>query len=213
MNIAGYELKVPAINVTGVLQTVAIWTVMVIVVIGLIVWAIIAIKNKKTYIYHVTLRVRRSNGTKVRHDLMGGIVQGRNGIKDFKIQIPGVYGKKSLGYIPDFSLADSSDRISFLQEGDATNWQQTKEELVTDRLVEYEDSEGKKQYYTQKLLIEPIPTDTKTTTYNNLQQTRDLLDLKKLTAFGITIIGFIIMVVAHLISLYIQTKIKCGIPA
>jgi hypothetical protein len=212
VNVAGYELKVPAINVAGVMQSVAIWTVSVIVIVALIAWAVIAIKNKKTYVTPITLRVRRANGLKSRYDLMGGVVQGRNGIRDFMIKIPGVAKKKSLGYIPDFSLADSSDRISFLQEGDSTNWQQIREELVQDRLVEYEDTEGKKSYYTEKLLLEPIPTDTKTTTYNNMQQTRDLLDLKKMTAFGITIIGFIIMVVAHLISLYIQTKIRCGTP-
>lgn len=59
------------------------------------------------------------------------------------------------------------------------------------------------------LIMKPIPTDVKTVTVNNLQGWRAVLDKQKLTAFGIAIGGFIIMVIAHLISLYIQTKIKC----
>lgn len=210
VKIGNFDLSLSGMNITGTIQTIAIWTVCTFLVIGLIVWAVIAIKNKNTYKYPVTLRVRRANGEKVRYDLRGGIVMGRNGIRDFKVKIPGSFKKKALGYIPDFSLAGIDDRISFLQEGDQTNWQQTREELVIDKIVEYEDEEGNKQQALYKLLIEPIPTDTKTTTYNNMQQTKDLLDMKKLTAFGITIIGFIIMVVAHLVSLYIQTRIKCS---
>ena len=208
MNIAGMNINMPSINIAGTMQTVALWAVTGIIVIALGIWIYMGIKNKAIYKYPITLRVRRENGTKVRFDLLGGIVSGKNGIKSFMIKIPRVRKKFDLGYIPDFSKADSSDRLSFLQEGDATLWQQTKEELILEKTIVNEKGE-KVGVYT--LLIEPIPTDIKTATYNNLQSVRELMDAKKMSLYGITIIGFIIMVVAHLISLYIQTKIKCGI--
>jgi hypothetical protein len=71
---------------------------------------------------------------------------------------------------------------------------------------------GENSYREKKLIMKPIPTDIKTVTVNNLQGWRAVLDKQKLTAFGIAIGGFIIMVIAHLISLYVQTKIKCPTP-
>ena len=208
MNIAGFNLNMPSINIAGTMQTVSLWAVTGIIVIALGIWIYSTIKNKAIYKYPITLRVRRENGTKVRFDLLGGIVSGKNGIKSFMIKIPRVRKKFDLGYIPDFSKADSSDRLSFLQEGDATLWQQTKEELILEKTIVNEKGE-KVGVYT--LLIEPIPTDIKTATYNNLQSVRELMDAKKLTAWGISILAFVVMVVAHLISLYVQTKIKCGV--
>ena len=208
MNIAGFNLNMPSINIAGTMQTVSLWAVTGIIVIALGIWIYSTIKNKAIYKYPITLRVRRENGTKVRFDLLGGIVSGKSGIKSFMIKIPRVRKKFDLGYIPDFSKADSSDRLSFLQEGDATLWQQTKEELILEKTIVNEKGE-KVGVYT--LLIEPIPTDIKTATYNNLQSVRELMDAKKLTAWGISILAFVVMVVAHLISLYVQTKIKCGV--
>jgi len=205
------QLNMPSINWASTMQSFSIGALICMVVIGVLVWLFISIKNKKTYKYPITLRVRREGGLKVRFDLLGGIVTGNKGIKEFKIKIPGNNKKVTLGYMPDFSLADKSDRLSFIQEGDATLWQQVKEELLMDKYIEIETPDGNKQVAIYKLLIEPIPTDIKTTTYNNMQQTRELMDIKKLTAFSISLLAFVIMVVAHLISLWLQTKIKCGV--
>jgi len=209
VEIAGMQLNLPQVNWAGTIQTTAMWGIIGIVIIALGIWWYYSVKDNKALKYPVTLRVRRSNGTKVRYDLKGGIFSGKNGIKEFRVKFPKQMKKFVLGYMPDFSLADGTDRLSFLQEGDATLWQQVKEELITEKTVVDENG---KEIGIYKLLIEPIPTDTKTTTYNNLQNTRELMDMKKITAFGITILGFVIMVIAHLISLYIQTKIKCGTP-
>jgi hypothetical protein len=209
MNIAGYNINMPDVNWAGTIQTTAMWGIIGIGIIALGIWWYYSSKDKKALKYPVTLRVRRSNGTKVRYDLRGGVFAGKNGIKDFMVKFPKQMKKFNLGYMPDFSLADSNDRLSFLQEGDATSWQQIKEELITEKTI---IDENGKELGIYKLLLEPIPTDTKTTTYNNLQNTRELMDAKKLTAWGISIVAFIVMVVAHLISLYIQTKVKCGTP-
>ena len=221
MNIAGQEVSMPSVNWAGTMQTVAIWGIAGILLIALGIWLFMRFKDKGTFIYPVTLRVRRENGNiKSRFDIMGGIVSGKNGVKTFKCKIPKKYGKFDLGYMPDFSWADMNNRLSFIQEGDSTMWQQTKEELVTEKYIPLTNADGSpkmnedgtaQQVAVYKMLIEPIPTDTKTTTYNNLQSTRELMDLKKLTAWGISIIAFVVMVIAHLISLFIQTKIKCGV--
>jgi hypothetical protein len=210
MNILGYETAFSFGNVMGTIQTGLMWFFIGAGLIGLGIWFFMAAKNKATYKYPITLRVRRDNGLKVRYDILGGIVEGRNGVKDFKCKIPKKFKKFNLGYMPDFSLADSNDRLSFIQEGDSTSWQQVREELITEKVVV--DDQGT-EIGVYKLLIEPIPTDTKTTTYNNLQSTRELMDIKKMTAWGISIVAFICMLVAHLISLYIQTKIRCPTPA
>jgi hypothetical protein len=209
LNIAGFSFSMPQFNFFGMVQNIALWGAIGLIVIGLGIWAFIAIKNKGTYRYPVTLRVRRANGTKVRYDLKGAIISGKGGVRGFKVKIPRVFKKFDLGYMPDFSLADSNDRLSFLQEGDATMWQQTKEELVTEKHIV--DEQGN-TIEIIKLIVEPIPTDTKTTTYNNLQNTRELMDLKKMTVYGISIVAIIIMVIVHLISLFIQTRIRCPTP-
>jgi len=209
MNLFGYDIALSMGGVWGTIQAALVWLFAGIIIIGVGVWWYMDKKSKATYKYPITLRVRRENGLKVRYDIKGGIVEGKNGVKDFKCKIPRKFKKFELGYMPDFSLADSSDRLSFIQEGDSTSWQQVREELILEKMVV--DETGK-EVGVYKLLIEPIPTDTKTTTYNNLQATRELMDIKKLTAWGISIIAFIVMVVAHLISLFIQTKIKCPTP-
>lgn len=211
MNIAGYEMNFGGLNMVGTIQTMSLWGIVGIVLVSIGIWWFITMRDKSIYKYPITLRVRRENGTKVRYDILGGVVQGRGGVKTFKCKIPRKFKKFDLGYMPDFSLADSSDRLSFIQEGDSTLWQQCKEELITEELIKIHDGKEEK-FVKYSNLIKPIPTDTKTTTYNNLQSTRDLLDAKKMTAWGISILAFVIMVVAHLISLFIQTKIKCSTP-
>ena len=204
--IPGLNLKMPNVNWGQLGQNIMISIIVGVVVIGLIVWLVLKVRNKNTYRYPVTLIVRRANGTKTNFGLKGGLITKRSGVKDFKIIIPGTSKKKNLGYVPDFSFAEQDDRLTFIQEGDSTIWQQCKQELVTEKVLV--DDQGN-TIDIQKLLIEPIPTDIKTVTFNNLNAAKEVLDMKKLTAYGITILGFVIMVIAHLISLYIQTKIKC----
>lgn len=61
----------------------------------------------------------------------------------------------------------------------------------------------------RKLLIKPMNNDIKTKTINDLHDARTLFDKPKITVMGMFILGLIILGVMHLISLYIQTKIRC----
>lgn len=195
-------------SMSAIGMTVLTWTLGVIAVIALLWWGIVYFRNKKIYTTPVIVLKRVGLNFKKVSGLKGGLVPGSSGVKDFMIKIPGSFRKKNLGYIPEFSFADADGSLTFIQEGDGAIWQQCKEKLITTIVEKGED--GKEQTYS--LLIEPIPTDVKTVTYNNMMGVRSLIDAKKLTAFGITIIGFIIMVIAHLVSLWIQTKIRCGTP-
>jgi len=199
--------KLASVDWAGGAMSVLTWILITAAVIAIITWMFISAKNKKTYVHRITLINRRSNGTKTRMDLLGGVVKGAGGVREYKVKIPRVWKAKILGYMPDFSLATADDRLIFIQEGDGTIWQQCKETLITEKKI----IEDGKEVGTFSLLIEPIPTDVKTVTYNNMQNVRELIDKNRLTAFGITIVGFVIMVIAHLISLFIQTKIKCGV--
>lgn len=62
------------------------------------------------------------------------------------------------------------------------------------------------------LIMKPIKTEVKTSTLNSMKNWREVLDKNKVKVFTIAIGAFIIMVIAHLVSLYIQTKIKCPTP-
>ena len=151
-----------------------------------------------TYVY--------DNGTqKDRHDLKGGKFVNSRGVWDFKILVPKQRRRKELGYTPDFSKADSDGRICFITSGDGTLWQQYEKKIIS---KEIKRDDGGLEYEVD-LLIKPVPTDIKTVTVNSIKNWRETVDKAKLTAYGIAIGAFIIMVIAHLISLYIQTKIKC----
>ena len=69
--------------------------------------------------------------------------------------------------------------------------------------------EDNKKGYSYSLLQKPVPTDIKTVTVNSLKSWSEMINKNKMTVFAIGLGMFLIMVIAHLISLYIQTKIKC----
>lgn len=186
-------------------------------IIGTIAFVLVAVvcyylfKSYQTFAIYKTpcsLTILMENGTeKTRHDLKGAAFWNKN-IRDFKIKVPKQRKPHILGYMPDFSLSNSMDgRLFFITSGDRTIWQQyeNKWELTKD----YVDEKG--TVFKYDLISKPVPRETKQLTINSIKNWRDTVDKAKLTAFGIAIGGFIIMVIAHLISLFIQTKIRCGV--
>lgn len=185
-----------------------LWGIGILLVVGVIVFLVYrAYKNKAIYKTPITLTILMENGMeKTRHDLMGGMFV-NNGIKDFKVKAPKKYKAFILGYIPDFSKTNSIDgRLHFTTRGDQMLWQQVESHWVLDKTIE--DEAGNKYRYS--LLSEPIPRETKQSALNSMRDWKETVDKQKITTFTIMIIGFVIMVIAHLISLFIQTKIKCG---
>lgn len=163
-------------------------------------------KNMSFYNTPVTLTKLMDNGMeKARYDLRGGVFW-NNGIRDFKIKIPKSKAHV-LGYIPDFSKSMATDgRIQFITSGDATAWQQVESQWVTQ---EKREVNGKTFMY--DLINKPVSRETKQVTINSIKNWKETIDKSKLTAFTIAIGAFLIMVIAHLVSLYIQTKVKCPI--
>ena len=245
------------------------------VVLGILFTLFIWIKNKRTYKTPVTLVILEQNNTyKEQTNLIGGVFKKRSGIRDFKIKIPRQFAKKWLGYTPDFSLADSGGRLSFLRVGDGTVWQQLNRNLILNKDIEQkveevwyknkstneefnlndlqediknnleqitkEDEETKKDKVifkfipTQKeyvlidelinenyetfnkevlkkivnysLISEPIPTDVKTVTINNIHDAQNILEKNKLTAWSIGIGAFVIMALTQIIFIYLTNK-------
>jgi preprotein translocase subunit Sss1 len=168
-------------------------------------------KNKVVFNIPITLTMILENGTKKeRADIKGGKSLNRNSIWDFKVKIPKQRGDRFLGFMPDFGKADADGRLHFITFGDGTLWQQYDSKFETE-IVTFKDKFGNTQEAVKiKNLMTPTPNDVKQATINSIKNWRELVDKAKLTAFGIAIGAFIIMVIAHLISLYIQTKVKCG---
>ena len=194
-------------GVGGFLQT-AMISIVGIVIIGIVsffgyrYW-----KNLTFYTTPISLTRLMENGMeKTRFDLRGGVFWNK-GIKDFKIKIPKTK-PHILGYIPDFSKSTSTDgRIQFITSGDSMDWQQ-----VENRWELKEEKEVGDKMFLYDLVNKPVPRETKQVTVNSIKNWRETIDKSKLTAFSIAIGAFIIMTIAHLVSLYIQTKIKCGTP-
>lgn len=163
-------------------------------------------RNLSLYNTPVTLTKLMDNGMeKTRYDLRGGVFW-NNGIRDFRVKIPKAK-PHILGYIPDFSKSMATDgRIQFITSGDATAWQQVESQWVT---KEEREVNGKTFQY--DLINKPVARETKQVTINSIKHWKETIDKSKLTAFTIAIGAFLIMVIAHLVSLYIQTKVKCGI--
>jgi hypothetical protein len=187
-----------------------LWGFFILLIVGVIAFFIYKwFKNKTFYTTPVTLTTLTSNSMeKTRYDLKGGMFWNK-GIRDFKIKAPKKNKPHILGYVPDLSMSNSIDgRIHFITYGDNTIWQQVKSgwNLMKEEI----DGDGKVFKY--KLMKEPIPKETKQITINSIKNWRDTIDKTKLTAFGIAIGAFLIMVIAHLISLFIQTRLKCGVP-
>lgn len=185
-----------------------LWGFVIIAAVGIIVYFVYkSYKDKAFYITPVTLTVLTDNGMeKSKYDLKGGIFWNK-GIKDFKVKAPKKYKTFILGYIPDFSKSNSTDgRLHFITYGDQTIWQQVQSGWNLKK--QGVDADGNQFSY--NLVKEPIPRETKQVTINSIKNWRDTVEKSKLTAFGIAIGAFLIMVIAHLISLFIQTKLKCG---
>jgi hypothetical protein len=213
MKIGNVDINLPT-NIWMTTITWIFWSVLIIGALVIIGWFGLSwYRKKKVYIHPVTLIQIRADGTqKERTDLLGGRFVNKSGVNDFKIKVPKQWKAKELGYMPDFSMADANDRLIFITTGDNSLWQQCKKRLIlTDKIIA--DLGYGKKVYEYDLLVKPVPTDIKTVTINNLRSWKEVLDKSKLTAFTIAIAAFLIMVVAHLISLYIQTKIRCPTPA
>lgn len=179
--------------------------IIILSIVGWVLWK--WYQNVAFYKIPVSLTVILDNGMeKTRHDLRGGAFMNK-GIRDFKIKIPKQRKPHILGYIPDFSKTNTADgRVHFITSGDRTIWQQYEKKWVLKEQVK--DESGNMFEY--DLISKPVPRETKQLTINAIKNWRDTIDKQKLTAFGIAIGGFLIMVIAHLISLFIQTRLKCG---
>lgn len=224
MNIAGKEINIGIGGVVKPLAT-AFWSFMILIVVGLIIWwGWKAWKNKTFFVNKITLTLYYENGTKKRiHGLKGGKFVNSSGVWDFKIMIPKQKKKKILGYMPNFSKADSDGTLHFITSGDGTIWQQVDEKLVTTGEEQARDADGALLFKIDKktkkktplmikaftLFINPVRTDVKIATVNALKSWSEMVNKNKLTAFGIALGSFLIMVIAHLISLYIQAKLRC----
>lgn len=188
-----------------------LWGFFILLILGVIAFFVYKwFKNKTFYTTPVTLTTLTENSMeKTRYDLKGGMFWNK-GIRDFKITAPKKYKPHILGYVPDLSMSNSTDgRIQFITYGDNTIWQQVKSGWRLRKEGTGEDG----KLFNYELIKEPIPKETKQITINAIRNWRDTIDKTKLTAFGIAIGAFLIMVIAHLISLFIQTRLKCGVPA
>lgn len=189
------------------LATTLLVSAIVVIVIGTICYFTYRyFKNKAFYTIPITLTILNDNGMiqKERYDLMGGSFFNR-GLKDFKIKIPRKMKAFVLGYVPDFSLTQYvNSRLHFITSGDQTVWQQVNSYWVLKRQAK----EGDKVFI-YDLINSPIPRETKQTAVNAIKNWRDTIEKSKLTAWGIAIGAFVIMVIAHLVSLFIQTRIRC----
>lgn len=103
------------------------------VLLFLVLWA----RNKALYKTPISLEQLLDNGTfKTRHDLLGRTKRTRSGVIDYVIKIPKQLKKKTLGYVPDFTLADSDGRLHFVPIGDGMLWQQLKKKMITEKTIE-----------------------------------------------------------------------------
>lgn len=155
----------------------------------------------------ISLTILMENGMeKTRHDLRGGPFMNK-GLRDFKVRIPRQKKPHIMGYMPDFSKSPSTDgRLYFITSGDRTIWQQYESSWV----LKEQRTDKDKNTFEYDLLKKPVPREIKQITINAIKNWRDTVSKEKITAFGIAIGAFIIMVIAHLISLFIQTKIRCA---
>jgi hypothetical protein len=215
MNIAGMEFNMP-----GFLSGFSLSGIMSGIMVGIIVLAIVGVlgyfgwswfNNKANYNTPCTLTIKMDNGTKKNvYGLKGGKYTNKSGTIDFRVKVPGVMKTKELGFIPDMSKADADGTIHFITTGDNIIWQQLEHQLITKEVKQYLDEENKELLtYEYELLVKPIRADVKTTTVNSIRSFGEMVNKNKMAAFTIAMGAFVIMVIAHLISLYIQTKIKC----
>ena len=121
----------------GTALNISMIAIIFLIIFAIIGWIVYWWYQKGIFKYPITVTNVRENGsTKEVHGLKGGIVKGKGGIANFKIKIPKKLFKKSLGYVPNFSLADSDNRLHFIQIGDGTLWQQVDKKIMTERNIE-----------------------------------------------------------------------------
>lgn len=219
MKIGGFELNLPT-GVIGSIMSGLFWGVAIFILVGIFAYLIYShYKNKSFYTNPVNLTMYYENGTKkTKMGLLGGKFVNGQGVWDFKVKIPKQFKKKDLGYIPDFSKADSDGTLHFITSGDGTIWQQVSERLDVDGEEQARDENGlpifnddgtPKMVSSFSLMLKPVRTDVKIATVNAMKSWTEMISKNKITVFGIGLGMFLVMVIAHLISLYIQTKIKC----
>lgn len=214
MQLGNVNIGLPGASGVNKVISTTFWGTMIILVVGVIIWVIVSMfRNKSNYNTKVTLtRVFENGSMSTRADLKGGKFTNRSGTWDYRIKIPKQMKAKELGYTPDFSKADADGTLHFVTSGDGTLWQQIDRKIIKSEIIEYEDENGVVQEQQYSLLLKPIPTDIKTVTVNSIRGFKEVVNKNKLTVYAIAIGAFIIMVIAHLISLYVQTKVKCPTP-
>lgn len=193
-----------SLTMTPMMYTMGIYLVAFFIFGGIIFWVGWKIREKNIYKWPVTISTRvGENGIRDEsNDFHGGIKKNKIGERDFHIKHKRFFWKKIfLGEMPDFSKADVNNRLYFIKEGDGTDLQQYDKTLVTRKIIT--DGNETKEV---KLLATPVPTSHKIRAKNHLMMTDNLLDTKKLTAWTITIIAFIIMAVVQIAFLYFTRK-------
>lgn len=212
VSIGGMNFQLPAGSIWGTFKTGLIWMFGFFIIGGLGFWAFKYFKNKVSYTDNITVTRIMDNGTeKTIFGLRGGKYVGVQGAWEYRIQVPKQRKPKELGYMPDFSKADADGTLHFVTCGDGTYWQQCEQRTVIKEIREIKDSEGNvTKSYEYELLKRPIiGSDEKNIMIKDIKNWRDVVAKNKVTAFAIGLGMFLIMVIAHLVSLYIQTKVKC----
>jgi hypothetical protein len=210
VKVGNVDLSLPNFNIVGTM-TAVMWAFAILIFVGLAGWYIYSsYRNKVFWRTPVTLTWYMENGSKrTVYGLKGAKFINRSGVWDFKVKTPRQMRAKELGLVPDYSLADADGTLHFITAGDGTVWQQLKETIKTKELI-FKDEKGKQQrMYEHSSIMDPVDTDVKQATVNSLKNWAEIVDKKKITIFSIGLGMFLIMVIAHLISLYIQAKLRC----
>jgi hypothetical protein len=213
VSIGGMSFNMPSGVISNVLKW-GFWSIMILVGIGLIIFFTYRhFRNKVSFTDDVTLTKIFDNGSeKTYYGLKGGKYVGKQGAWEYRIKIPKQAKKKDLGYMPDFSQADADGSLHFVTCGDGSHWQQATQRTVVKEVREIKDTITGEvtQSYVYELLKKPIvSSDEKNIMIKDIKNWREVVNKNKVTAFAIGLGMFLIMVIAHLISLYIQTKVKC----
>jgi len=258
-----------SVGLGGVLGKFLLYGFWMLLILGVLGYVVFWIKGKRFYKTPTSLIIMEQNNTwKERTNLRGGVIKRRNGVMDFKVKIPGQRAKKFLGYVPDYSKADSSGRLTFIRIGDGMLWQQINRTLkltkdieqvvqevwyrnlsnnkefsledfqedlkkntkqtnkegvlqfeftptkqkydLIDNLIDANylsfNKDVKRKFENYSLISEPIPTDVKTVTINNIHAAENLFEKNKLTAWTVGIIAFVIIAMTQIIFLYFQSK-------
>lgn len=210
VNIGGREFNLPtgAITKTLTYGFFAFVGVIILCIVGFFVYK--RYKNKATYTNKITLTQRFENGTsRTISGMMGGKYVSPSGVWDFKIKIPKQFKNKSLGYVPDFSLADSDGTLHFLTVGDGTIWQQVEWVVKTKEVAV--DEQGN-VIYENNLIMLPIRTDVKQVTVNSIKSFGDMVNGSRLKVVGMALGAIAVVAIASVIMVYVLTKVKCNVP-